>query len=266
MPIGPNYTALERAIFECACAGCESIWITVNDDWAPLIKERVGDYVYDPVWYYRQYEINPKDNRKVIPIFLVPHMAKYRNRRDSLGWGILNASLYAQSVSRGLSSFTVPDMFYAAFPYGIYDPRALLKDRKKISSNKKYFLSYNGETIKDGKRLGFTFSFEDVREINKYIHREGTGRWKQIGEFVKGDIKAWSERLPTEQQYSARHFTLEKVFYLLGLENSNISELDWFYDINDWGDYKNFISSEYELKRPAPMVSGKLPPIGVDDD
>jgi len=108
MPVGENYTALENAIFECACAGCESIWITVNDDWAPLIKKRIGDYVYDPIWYYRQYDVNPKDSRKVIPIFFVPHLPKYRSRRDSLGWGIINSSLYAQSVTKRLSDFTTP--------------------------------------------------------------------------------------------------------------------------------------------------------------
>ena len=54
--IAENYTALERAVFECACAGCESIWVTVNDDWMPLIRKRIGEYVFDPVFYYRQYE------------------------------------------------------------------------------------------------------------------------------------------------------------------------------------------------------------------
>jgi len=266
MPIGKNYTALERAIFECACAGCESIWITVNDDWAPLIKKRIGDYVYDPIWYYRHYDVNPSDGRKYIPIYFVPHMPKYRGRRDNLGWGILNSSIYAHTALKGLSSFATPDMFYAAFPFGVCDPRVLLKDRKKISSNKKYFLSYKGETIKDGKRIGFTFSYEDVKEINRYLHKEGTGRWKQIGEFVKGDTKAWSERLPAEEQYSARFFDLKKVFDPLKIQNSIIAEIDWHYDISCWEGYKNFMGSEHSLKRPVPLTAGILPPIGVDDD
>ena len=36
MPIAPNYTLLENAVYECAWAGCETIWIICNDDVAPL--------------------------------------------------------------------------------------------------------------------------------------------------------------------------------------------------------------------------------------
>ena len=32
MPIASNYTAVERAVVECAWAGCETIWIICNDD------------------------------------------------------------------------------------------------------------------------------------------------------------------------------------------------------------------------------------------
>ena len=35
-PIAPNYTAIERAVTECAWAGCETIWIVCNDDVSPL--------------------------------------------------------------------------------------------------------------------------------------------------------------------------------------------------------------------------------------
>jgi len=266
MPIGPNYTALGRAVFECACAGCESIWITVNDDWAPLIKDQIGDYVYDPVWYYRQYDVNPSDNRKIIPIFFVPHQPKYRDRRDSLGWGIINAAIYAKKVAGGLSKFTTPNRFYAAFPFGVYDPRALISSRVAISSENSFCLSYNNNTIKDNCRLGFSFTWEDVKKINLHVFKEGTGERKATGAFIKGDPRAWSKRLPAEKQYSARFFSLEKVFEPLNVENAKKLELMWYYDINNWGGYKSFMGSEHILKRPTPLVAGKLPLIGVDND
>jgi len=266
MPVDLNYTALERAIFECACAGCESIWITVNDKWAPLIKDRIGDYVYDPVWYYRQYDVNPSDNRKIIPIFFVPHQPKYRNRRDSLGWGAINAAIYAKKVAGGLSKFTTPNRFYAAFPFGAYEPRALIKSRTVISSEKPFYLSYNKETIKNNLRLGFTFDWEDVKNINKFLLKEGTGKFETIGTFVKGDPAAWSRKLPTEDQYSARFFSLEKVFQPLKTSNANFLEIEWFYDISTWEKYRKFMGSEHILKRPKPMVAGSLPLIGTDND
>lgn len=266
MPVGANYTALERAVFECACAGCESIWITVNDNWMPLIKERVGDHIYDPVWYYRQYDVNPRDSRKVIPIFYVPHLAKYRNRRDSLGWGVVNSAIYASSVLKNMSDYTVPNKFYASFPFGIYNPRELTENRGIISSNRRFFVSYDGKTIKDNCRLGFTFDWNDVRKINRYVHKEGTGAWRTVGEFVKGDPSAWAERLPPDKKYSARKFTLGKVFSSLDEENSFRADISWYYDISTWEEYKKFMGSKRNLERPVLFTRASLPPIGVDDD
>ena len=53
MPIAQNYLAVERAVVECAYAGCETIWIICHDDIQPLIRYRLGDKVNDPVWEYR---------------------------------------------------------------------------------------------------------------------------------------------------------------------------------------------------------------------
>jgi hypothetical protein len=47
MPVGPNYTAIEATIFECLHAGCSSIWIVANDDIAPLLRYRIGEYATD---------------------------------------------------------------------------------------------------------------------------------------------------------------------------------------------------------------------------
>ena len=52
-PIGKNYLAVERAVLECAYAGCETIWIVCHDDMQPLIKHRLGEYVLDPVFLQR---------------------------------------------------------------------------------------------------------------------------------------------------------------------------------------------------------------------
>ena len=54
MPIAPDYLAVERAVFECAWAGCETIWIVANDDMTPLIRHRLGEWVQDPVWIGRR--------------------------------------------------------------------------------------------------------------------------------------------------------------------------------------------------------------------
>ena len=49
MPIGPDYTMVERAILECAWAGCETIWVVCYPDIMPLLKHKIGNFVYEPV-------------------------------------------------------------------------------------------------------------------------------------------------------------------------------------------------------------------------
>ena len=107
---------------------------------------------------------------------------------------------------------------------------------------------------------------ELVKNINKFLLKEGTGKFETIGTFVKGDPSAWSRKLPTEEQYSARSFSLEKVFQPLKTSNANFLEIEWFYDISTWEKYRKFMGSGHILKRPKPMVAGSLPLIGVDDD
>ena len=36
MPIAPNYTLIDHAVYEWAYAGCETIWIVCNDDTQPF--------------------------------------------------------------------------------------------------------------------------------------------------------------------------------------------------------------------------------------
>ena len=64
MPIAQNYLAIERAVVECAYAGCETIWIVCNDDVHPLVRHRLGEYINDPVWAIRPQDPNQIQKRR----------------------------------------------------------------------------------------------------------------------------------------------------------------------------------------------------------
>ena len=66
MPIAPNYTMIEAAIMECAWAGCETIWVCLYEDTAPLVRHRIGDFVQDPVWAWRGMDPNPTAKQRRI--------------------------------------------------------------------------------------------------------------------------------------------------------------------------------------------------------
>ena len=47
-PIRQGMLAVERSVYACAFAGCDSIWIVCGEDIAPIVKKRLGDYVMSP--------------------------------------------------------------------------------------------------------------------------------------------------------------------------------------------------------------------------
>jgi UTP-glucose-1-phosphate uridylyltransferase len=52
LPIQNDFTLIQKSVFECAMAGCSTIWIVANDDLAPLVKKHIGEWVYDPVYFW----------------------------------------------------------------------------------------------------------------------------------------------------------------------------------------------------------------------
>ena len=109
IPLSQNYLAVERAVVECAYAGCETIWIVCNDDVQPLIRHRLGDYIQDPVWLGRKLSSTPTAERKEIPIFYVPVHPNDRDKRDCLGWSVLYGALTAYYISKNMSKWMTPD-------------------------------------------------------------------------------------------------------------------------------------------------------------
>ena len=99
MPISQNYLAVERAVIECAYAGCETIWLICHTDMQPLIRHRLGDYVQDPVWINRRYELQRDKFHKPVPIHYVPIHPRDREKRELL---ILECAVRRMDVSKGM--------------------------------------------------------------------------------------------------------------------------------------------------------------------
>jgi hypothetical protein len=106
MPVAQNYLAVERAVVECAYAGCETIWVVCHDDMQPLIRHRLGDWVSDPVWEYRKWDRFPSQKVKDIPIFYVPISVNDRGKRDCLSWSVLYGAVSAYKISHMISKWT----------------------------------------------------------------------------------------------------------------------------------------------------------------
>lgn len=263
MPVAPNYLAIHHAVMECAWAGCETIWIVCHYDMQPLIRHEVGEYVQDPVWFNRTHTKHYSESRKVIPIYYVSIHPSDRNKRDCLGWSVLYGANTAYWTSRKMSKWAIPDKYYAAFPYGVYDNKLLRKHRKNISSKKGFFLTFHNSSVENGLYLGFTFDGDDFKRFRDDLRSQATG----IRPPGKGLTR---EVLPIEERWSARHFSLDKVFRSVIIEEDTEKvEVDWYFGIDSWDGYCEYVSSHHRefITRPYKKILkySELNPIGVDN-
>ena len=254
-PIGPNYLAVEKAVFNCAVAGCDTIWLVCPKDMQPLIRYRLGAYIVDPIKYHKSITFAKISKVCEIPIYYCPIEPKDIDRRDCLSWSIITGAQYSYRLGRKISRWTTPDRYFVSFPYGMFTPYYMSDARAKISSNDPFYVSYEGKSFKDGLYLPFTFTPEDFLELRR--------------KFRKNEAKghdASNERLPPSERYSGRYFTHDFVFSDVYIEDARVVEIPWYYDISSWDKLKVWLGSEHELKKPPKFISSynEWNPLGVD--
>tara|TARA_R110002020_G_scaffold9035_5_gene36180 strand:- start:100 stop:1002 length:903 start_codon:yes stop_codon:yes gene_type:complete len=248
LPIDPGFTAIQKAVFECAVAGCQTIWIVANDDLAPIIKKVVGEWIYDPVYYSRKHSMFPSEERKEIPIYYVPIHPKDRDRRDSYGWSALHGVYSAWRVANTISHWVVPHKYFVVFPMSLYNVYSLRKSRAKISDfENNFFLSHGGQTIKDNMPVAFTMFGSDFIQCRRHVNKVTTREYLN----PEPSEKYPQTKLPLSERWSARYFELETIFEKINTENSHVLELDWHYDISKWSEYQAFMGSENFIQKPS---------------
>ncbi len=236
-PLREGFLALERSIYECAHAGCDSIWIVCGDDVAPLVKKRIGDYVISPRYFEEKDFVKSKTyHEKWIPIFYTPMSQKDRDRRDSLGWSALHGALMAFQMSDKMSQWTLPTKYFVSFPYGIYHPGIVKNNRDTIRGNSSFFLSHKGETVRDGLYLAFTFFPED---------------WPKFKHHIKHQCTGGSRSIPAAERWSSRKFTLDKIFNVDIIATDNIIEVPEYYSLDSWESLQDYYASSLKIPRPT---------------
>lgn len=225
IPVGPNYLAAERAVYECALAGCESIWVVCHKGTEPLLRKRLGDYISDPVSLTTG--LNCSLRRRDISIYYIPIHPRDKERRDSLSWSILYGADNAYRISLFISKWIIPRKFYCAFPYGITPDKSVWKNRKIISSTDKTLFTFNNKSIKDGLHISFTFDEADYKTARDII------RQRELNTFN------------FQKRENAQEYTLQEVFCNLKVNKKECIELPWHYDISNWKNYKQFLASDH---------------------
>lgn len=236
-PIRQGMLAVERSIYECAYAGCDSIWVVCGDDVAPIVKKRLGDYVMSPRYFEEKDFVKNKDyHEKWIPIFYTPMSQKDRDRRDSLGWSALHGALMAFQMSDKMSQWCLPTKYFVSFPYGLYHPHLVRDHRDAIRGPNSFFLSHQDKTARDNKYLAFTFFPEDWPKFKHHVKRQCTGG---------------SRAISASERWSSRHFTLDKIFNYDIITVDKKVEVPEYYDLDTWDSLQAYYRSEMKIPRPS---------------
>ena len=257
MPLGPNYLAVERAVAECAYAGCNTIWIVCNDDVTPLIRYQIGEKIQDPVYNYRHFERNKNDVKRPIRIYYVPIAIRDINKRDNIAWAAIHGCKVADKILGAVSTHTRPDKFYISWPYG-YSAPWLLREHRKTITEGNFTLTYNNENVQDNLYLGFTLTMDQINQLISEVNEKSTGLWK--------DPETRKEKYSLEERFSYRNFNLKQVFDTIDFSNYKKAEVESYYPIDCWEGYCNFLSKNNTIKKPSVLVYSEWNELGVDHE
>ena len=227
MPVAQDYLAVEHAVYECACAGANTIWVVCKEGTTPLLRHRLGDWIYDPV-EIDKVASNPrskmKDHIRRIPIYYVRLKPIDFERRESLGWSVLTGAITSFRMSFRVSKWVIPDKYFVSFPYGVYDADVLRKKRHMLRSTQSYIVTHNGQSAADGLQTAFTFD----RDVFVYARRE---------------IRKYKT-------------SLDEIFKSVMLDNPKEIELPWYHSIDTWEDYKQYLASDNEVEKHTENANG----------
>ena len=252
MPFDKNKVLIENSVYTCAMAGCKSICIVCNDDIQPLIKNIVGDQIQDPVYRYRSFAKFANDHQKTIPIFYAPMPIRDLRRRDNYAWSALWGCNVAYWVKTMFSRWSRPDRYYVSFPMSAYDVYDIRQHRQSINhKTNNFFLSYDGDTVKNNKPIAFTITGEDFKQCRRSVNKQTTREYLP----PSGDQQYPTQKIPLSERWSARQFTLQTIFKEVNEKNATKIDLSWYYDISSWSGYRDFLASDFSVEKPSEALT-----------
>ena len=232
MPIHSDYHAVERAIHTAALAGCNTIWLVLHREAQPIIRRKVGEWVYDPEFVWVE---NSFFQKREIPVYYIPITGRDRRRRDSHAWSSLYGSKIASYVCSKISKWVKPTKYFVVSPYGVIDDDTARLCKELLKKKENFYVANGDQNFKTEGHMPFSYGFEEwdkcrVWNWENYSHKEGASGRK------------WAE-----------------VFEPVDLSNYKKVDAGWAYNISDWAGYHKFIASEHNLlcQKPKHLVSHK---------
>lgn len=244
--INEQYMAVTRSILECACAGCDSIWVVMYDKFITLIKHAIGESVRDPFLINLPFKNYPEMHERDIPIYYVPLNLNHQQKRDTVSFSIMRGAQASYFLSKYLSKWILPWNYFVSFPFGLTNPYFLMKNRALLR-NKNVVYTFNGKSILTNDYLPFTFNRKDYPQFSQKYWRTQTLKWKL-------DDEGYLVELPKEEQYYSKKIKLNETFSYIKDRENFVKETQYWYDISSWSQLMDWYRSPYSDKLTFPNV------------
>jgi hypothetical protein len=128
-----------------------------------------------------------------------------------------------------------------------YDVHSIREYRPLIKHKENnFFLSYDGDTVKNNKPIAFTFTGEDFKKCRRSVNKQTTREYLP----PSSDQQYPTQKIPLSERWSARQFTLQTIFKEVSEKSATKVDLDWYYDISSWSGYRDFLASDFFVENP----------------
>ena len=171
-PLREGFLAVERSVYECAYAGCKTIWVVVDDEWQPVIRERLGEFIPDPATLGKAaFTRFPSEHYKYIPIFYVPIAPKDKDKRESM---IRSLNYMGLQPNKKITDIKVDRIFIGSCTNGRIGD---LREAAKIIKGKKVANHVNAMVVPGS---GLVKQQAEQEGIDK-IFKEAGFDWREPG-------------------------------------------------------------------------------------
>ena len=268
-PLVENLTLAENAVLQCAFLGCKQIIIVCEERSARMLKRHLGEWVEDPKRYFNSFVDFPNDYKVQIPIYYTRIPEKDRRQRGSASWAIIHGANFANSMSQRLSKWSMARNFFVTFPWTATDFWEMKNKAFEATRKDESYFSYEGKSIWDGEYLPFIFNQKSFAKMRANFHEQNTLVWKTVAPYKSQE--KWLERLPKEEQYSGRHFPIDKLVQPVVKEEIREIPLEMYFNAFTWEGYSKAVGT-YTYRRPKSLYlqqkggNRRLERIGVEED
>ena len=113
-------------------------------------------------------------------------------------------------------------------------------ERAQIRSGKRVYGEFAGKTVRDGLYLPFSFTPEDWLLFRRQLNENNTG----------GD-----KRLPLEERWSAKNFTLDKIFKHDNIDIDKTVNMKHYYSLDSWDSLRDYYRSDLVIRKMTKTMS-----------